>query len=196
MNDEEAIRRVVEGWANARDSGDWDTLLAAFHSDGRMVTTWFEGPAAEFVARSRRAWDMGAVAHHLLGGFTVTVRGQRAIAQTRMTLCVRGMLDGVDCDAACIGRFYDFFEQRDGVWAICLRQPIYEKDRLDPVDPAARIQLDPALLARFPPGYRHLAYLQTKTGQQVAPGLPGLRGPDVEALYRRGDAWLGGAAAF
>jgi len=41
------------------------------------------------------------------------------------------------------------------------RQPIYEKDRIDPVDPAARLELDAEALAKFPEGYRHLAYIQT-----------------------------------
>jgi hypothetical protein len=74
------------------------------------------------------------------------------------------------------------------------RQPIYEKDRLDPVDPAASIKLDPSLLSQFPEGYRHLAYLQSKIGFKVKLGLPGLRGPEVEKLYIEGKAWLEGSA--
>jgi len=98
----------------------------------------------------------------------------------------------VTVDVVCTGRFYDFFEKRDGRWAIVLRQPIYEKDRMDPVDPAARLSLDATLLSRFPEGYRHLAYLQTVIGFKVKPDMPGLKGPEVEALYARGRAWLEG----
>jgi hypothetical protein len=96
---------------------------------------------------------------------------------------------------SCLGRFYDFFEKRDGRWGIVLRQPIYEKDRIDTVDPAASLTLDPELLARFPEGYRHLAYLQVRVGYPVKPDMPGLRGPEAEGLerlYRRGAAWLAG----
>jgi hypothetical protein len=76
------------------------------------------------------------------------------------------------------------------------RQPIYEKDRMDPVDPAAKLALDPELLGRFPEGYRHLAYLQTKNGFTVKLlDLPGLKGPSVQALYAHGRAWLDGAAS-
>jgi hypothetical protein len=95
------------------------------------------------------------------------------------------------CDVVCTGRFYDFFEKREGRWGLVLRQPIYEKDRLDPVDPAARLALDPGLLAKFPEGYRHLAYLQTRIGYQVKTDMPG---PEVAALYRRGERWLQGGA--
>ena len=73
-----------------------------------------------------------------------------------------------------------------------LRQPIYEKDRLDPVDPAAKLELDATILQRFPEGYRHLAYVQTTIGQRVKPDMPGLKGPEVEALYARGRRWLAG----
>ena len=93
----------------------------------------------------------------------------------------------------CTGRFYDFFERRKGRWGLVLRQPIYEKDRMDPVDPAAKLELDASQLAQFPEGYRHLAYLQTNVGYDVKRDMPGVRGPEVEALYARGQAWLEGA---
>ena len=75
---------------------------------------------------------------------------------------------------------------------IVLRRHIYEKDRIDPVDPAAKLSLDPALLARFPEGYRHLAYLQSRVGYTVKNDLPGLEGSALEALYAQGAAWLRG----
>ena len=82
----------------------------------------------------------------------------------------------------------------DGFWGIVLRQPIYEQDRLNPVDPASVLALDPARLERFPVGYRHLAYLQEQIGFAVKPDMPGLTGPEVEALYARGAAWLEGSS--
>ncbi|MEA2321162.1 MAG: hypothetical protein QOD81_1012, partial [Solirubrobacteraceae bacterium] len=73
-----------------------------------------------------------------------------------------------------------------------LRQPIYEKDRIDPVDPRESLSLDPTVLERFPEGYRHLAYLQTAIGFDVKRDMPGLTGPEVERLYGRGAAFLAG----
>jgi hypothetical protein len=63
---------------------------------------------------------------------------------------------------------------------------------MDPVTPGAIPVLDQDLLQRFPPGYRHLAYLQTRIGYTVKPDMPGLQGPEVEALYASGAAWLRG----
>ena len=119
------------------------------------------------------------------------IKGNRAIAQTRMTINIRSMLDGVEVDAVCHGRFFDRVENRDGAWRIAKRSVIYEKDRIDPVNPGARIVLDPALLARFPEGYRHLAYLQTRNGAKVNPNLPTARGEALEKLLSEAKAWLG-----
>jgi hypothetical protein len=95
------------------------------------------------------------------------------------------------CDATCMGRFFDFFERRNGRWGLVRRQPIYERDRLDPVVSGEEIVLDTSLLKSFPEGYRHLAYLQTVLGFTVRKtGLPGTHGAEVEALYLSGEAWL------
>ena len=164
--DKLAIREVIENWALWRDAGDWDRFATVWHEDGWMTATWFQGPASEFIRVSRE-------------GFV---------------------------DVVCTGRFYDFLEKRMPVrpktdttsdhsrWAIVRRQPIYEKDRMDPVDPAASLTLDPERLARFPEGYRHLAYLQSKIGFPVKNNLPGLRGAVVLKLYEEGRAWLAGSA--
>ncbi|HYZ52741.1 MAG TPA: nuclear transport factor 2 family protein [Streptosporangiaceae bacterium] len=192
LTDRLAIRDVVETWVIARDSGDWDTFRGTWHDDGYMMATWFQGPAEEFIKVSRDGWERGVSILHFLGGGAVTVAGTRAVAQTKMTIMQRGLAHDVLCDVACTGRFYDFFDQRDGRWAIVLRQPIYEKDRMDPVDPAATLTLNRELLSAFPVGYQHLAYLQTQLGFTVKRDMPGLRGPEVERLYARGAAWLAG----
>jgi len=95
----------------------------------------------------------------------------------------------------CTGRFYDFFEKRKNRWAIVLRRLFYEKDRMDPVDPSKTVQLDPDILAQFPEGYQHLAYLQSGLGFKVKTNMPGLRGPDADALYAQGKKWLAKVSA-
>ena len=192
--DKLAIREVIENWALWRDAGDWDRFATVWHDDGWMTATWFQGSASEFIRVSREGFEKGVSILHFLGGFTCDVAGTRAISQTKMTINQRATVDSVLVDVVCTGRFYDFLENRDR-WAIVRRQPIYEKDRMDPVDPAASLALDPERLARFPEGYRHLAYLQSKIGFPVKNNLPGLRGPAVEKLYAEGRGWLAGSAA-
>jgi len=156
------------------------------------MATWFQGPASAFIEVSRAGFEKGVNILHFLGGIAVDIVGRRAVVQTKMTISQRAEVEGVLVDVVCTGRFYDFCESRQGRWGVVLRQPIYEKDRMDPVDPAARLALDPALLAQFPEGYRHLAYLQSRIGFTVKRDMPGLKGEAVQALYRSGAAWLAG----
>jgi hypothetical protein len=190
--DRQAIRDLVENWAVWRDAGDWERFRTLWHPDGRMMATWFQGTADEFIAVSQEGFARGVRILHFLGGTSIDRADDRAIAQTKMTISQRALVHDVLCDVVCTGRFYDFLERDASRWVLVLRQPIYEKDRLDPVDPAAHLELDRAALGRFPEGYRHLAYLQTSIGYQVKPDMPGLTGPEVEALYRRGATWLAG----
>jgi hypothetical protein len=192
IEDKRVIRELVENWAVWRDALMWDRFRTVWHDDGRMMATWFQGTADEFIKVSQDGYERGVRILHFLGGSSIDVKDARAVAQTKMTISQRARVENVLCDVVCTGRFYDFFAKRDGRWGMVLRQPIYEKDRLDPVDPTARLELDAVLLVQFPEGYRHLAYLQTRIGYKVKTDMPGLDGPAVEALYRRGEIWLAG----
>jgi hypothetical protein len=193
LSDKLEIIEVVQNWALWRDAGDWERFRTVWHDDGWMTATWFQGPATEFIKVSKAGFDKGVSILHFLGGSSVEVKGNRAIAQTKMTINQRGSMDNEMVDVVCTGRFFDFFEKRSARWGIVRRQPIYEKDRMDPVDPSVRIKLDPDLLGSLPEGYRHLGYLQTKLGFRIKRDLPQLKGAEVEALYRHGRAWLDGA---
>jgi hypothetical protein len=193
LMDRLAIRELVENWVVWRDSCQWDKFRTVWHDDGVMMATWTQGTVDYFIKMSKEGYARGVHFLHFLGGSTVDVSGTRAIAQTKMTISQRAKVEDVLCDVVCTGRFYDFFEKRDR-WGLVLRQPIYERDRLNPVDPTTAPKLDPNLLAQFPEGYRHLAYMQTRVGYTVKRDMPGLDGPEVEALYKRGESWLRGEA--
>ena len=193
MSDALAIRQLIENWAVWRDGGYWARFATCWHPQGRMMATWKQGTAAEFIEASIAGWNRGVSILHFLGGHSSEIVGERAISQTKMTISQRAEVHGVMVDVVCTGRFYDFVERHEGAWKVLLRQPIYEKDRMDPLAPDAKLALDGALLAQFPEGYRHLAYLQTSIGYAVKRDMPGLKGPEVEQLYADGRAWLGGA---
>lgn len=193
-DDRRAIRDLIVNWAIWRDAGRWDEFRTLWHQDGVMMATWFQGGIDDFIAASSAAFARGARAWHDLGGSAIDVAGSRAVADTAMTIAQRAEVEGVLCEVACQGRFYDFLEKRAGRWGFVLRQPIYERDALIVADPGASPpQLDAALLARFPKAYRHLAYVQTKAGQNVKADMPGPSGPERDAVTARGAAWLSGA---
>ena len=194
--DKLTIIETVQNWAVWRDAGDWERFRTVWHEDGWMSATWFQGPAPAFIKVSKEGFDKGVSILHFLGGTSVDLKGDRAVAQTKMTINQRAQVEGVWVDVVCTGRFYDFFEKRAGKWAIVRRQPIYEKDRMDVLDPSVSLKLDAALLASFPEGYRHLAYLQSRIGFKIKTDMPGLKGEVVQGLYARGAKWLGGEAAW
>ena len=186
------IRELVENWAIWRDARDWNRFRTVWHSDGRMMATWWQGPFEEFIRVSQEGWDRGVRILHFLGGSTLELNGDHAVAQTKMTITQRVSVHDTLCDVVCTGRFYDFFARREGRWGMVLRQPIYEIDRMTPVSPVSMPPLDTERLARFPEGYRHLAYVQTLVGYDVKRDMPGLDGPELERLYEQGADWLRG----
>ena len=188
------IKQLVDNWVVWRDAGHWDRFRTVWHDDGVMQATWTQGTADEFIAMSKEGWAKGVSILHFLGGNSIDLAGDRAISQTKMTISQRARVHDVLVDVVCTGRFYDFIERRNGKWGFVLRQPIYEKDRMDPVDPAGKVELDQTLLMSFPEGYRHLAYIQTLIGYTVKLDMPQLTGAEVNRLYARGQAWLAGGA--
>jgi hypothetical protein len=102
-----AIREIVENWVVWRDAGDWERFRGVWHADGRMMATWFQGSAEEFIQVSRAGFDKGVSILHFLGANSVDVAGKRAISQTKMTISQRAKVHDVLVDVVCTGRFYD-----------------------------------------------------------------------------------------
>ena len=192
--DELAIRWLIEKWVVWWDNGDWERFATVWHPDGRMTATWFDGPAAEFIERSRAGWLAGVNVNHSLDGTVVDIEGNRAVADTKMSISQRLVLHGVLVDVVCTGRFYDFLDERGGAWRFTQRRCIYETDRVVPVVPGPVLPLDAERLGRRPEGYRHLGYVQELAGLSVNPNLPGREGPELDALRERGRAWLIGGS--
>ena len=192
--DKADIREVIENWVVFRDAALWEKFRTVWHDDGYMMATWFQGPATEFIKVSQAGFEKGVNILHFLGGSNIEIAGARAIAQTKMTITQRAMVHETLVDVVCTGRFYDFMEKRDGKWGVVLRRLFYESDRMLVLDPSKKLELEKDLLAAFPVGYQHLAYLQTKLGFKVKTDMPGLRGPEGTALYAHGANWLAGGS--
>lgn len=186
------LRELIENWALWRDSGFWERFRTVWHDDGKMMATWLQASPDGFIEGSRKVFESDISIIHFLGGSTIDLNGDRAICQTKMTIGHRAPVEGVWCEVICTGRFYDFIEKRDGKWGFVIRQPIYEKDRIDTIDPNETVKLKPEILEDFPVGYRHLAYLQSGLGFDVKRDMPGLKGEVVAKLYGCGEAWLAG----
>ncbi|MGH2893784.1 MAG: nuclear transport factor 2 family protein [Solirubrobacteraceae bacterium] len=188
-----AIRELVENWFVHRDNRDWERFFEVWHDDGVMMTTWGGRTTPHgFAEAAQRGYDRGDRMLHACGPTNVELAGDRAIAQSKLRIMQRGLMEGVECDVTCIGRVYDFYERRGGRWGLVLRQPIYECDFIAPVDPADTVTLDPDKLARLPDGYARLGYLQAGLGYTIKPDMPTESGRELEALLAQGRSWLEG----
>jgi SnoaL-like domain len=188
--DRDEIRGVIAEWALCRDTGRWEKLRSLYAPGATMQTTWFAGSAEEFVDRSAKGFGRSAKAQHFIGASVIDLGEERAIAETRIVLLLRTTVGPTQVDVTCHGRFFDFFEKQRAKWCICKRLPIYEKDRIDPVDPVERLDIDHQRLSRFAEGYRHVAYVQSLAGADVTKGLIEPGSVEEQNLYREGAKWL------
>jgi hypothetical protein len=188
--DRNEICNVIAQWALYRDTGQWKTLRSLYAPGATMQTTWCECSADEFIGRSMAAFGKGTRAQHFIGTSTIDLRRERAIAETRVVLLLRATIGEVEVDVTCHGRFYDFFAKSHSQWRIHKRIPVYEKDRIDSVDPSKKLYLDQKILSQFAEGYRHLAYVQSLGGAVLTKGLIVPNSTEESDLYKEGSEWL------
>lgn len=189
-----ACAELIQAWGFARDQARWDDLLAIFHPGGEIAVSWFRGPYTEFVAHCQRNHGRGSVAKHLLWPARIAVNGTRATAETNVAILVRQTIEGVATDLTSNGRFLDRLEQRNGNWRIVERATLYEKDRLDPVEPSSAFDalMAKSNAAKYPAQYRYMAYRVAAAGRSLAEPVHYDGRPETEALKARYAEWLAG----
>ena len=190
--DQQACADVIQAWGFARDQGRWSELSATFAPDGEIAVSWFRGPFQDFVERCRQSFAAGVRSKHLIWPPLVRVNGERAVAETSIAILVRQSIDGVPVDLTSQGRFLDRLERR-GRWMIVERAAIYERDRLDPVQPspAFKALMQNAEVEKFPEGYRYMAFRVLAAGRTLAEPVHCDGTGETDALYARYAAWLG-----
>jgi len=190
MLDKMALHELVQNYCRAVDRRDYALLESVYHPDSiDDHSPMFKGSGPEFVRWVPSSVERFELTQHVIVSASFVVDGTIAEGEC-FIVAYHLRKQEPQRETIAHGRYLDRYEKRDGVWRIARRSVIYEKDRIDPVDPGAKISLDPALLARFPEGYRHLAYLQTKNGARVNPNLPTARGEALEKLLAEAKAWL------
>jgi hypothetical protein len=194
LNDKYACAELIQAWGLYRDQGRWSELLATFAPDGQIAVSWFSGGFAEFVDRCRRAFEAGQRSKHHIFPSVVRLAGQRALAETNIVILVRQKIGGVLADMTSYARFLDRLEHTSGAWLIVERTAIYERDRLDPVEPSENFDrlLQTAELSIYPEAYRYMAARLVAAGRALAPVVHRDGSPHTTQLYLRYEAWLDG----
>ena len=197
MVDEHEIAALLFRWGHARDGDEWEVLAACFHDDATIHISWISAPAVEFIARSRELAARrkpGFHTKHLITGPWIRLNGERAFSRCHVNLYIRADIGGHQFDVESWFRFFDLLEKRDGVWRFATRTAVYEKDRMDPVDPHT---VPDQLLAgmdfsAFPETAKHLCYLQNLSGRPAVSGIVSVYSDEEAALKQTCETWLAG----
>jgi hypothetical protein len=192
--DKYACAELIQSWGFCRDQGKWPELTAIFAPEGVIAVSWFSGSYREFVDRCRQGFDAGQRSKHHLFPSVVRVAGDRALAETNVVILVRQKISGVLADLTSQARFLDRLARRDGGWMILERTAIYERDRLDPVEPSEAFDklFKASDLSIYPEAYRYMAARLVAAGRTLAPMIHRDGAPHTDQLYARYDAWLAG----
>lgn len=184
---------LIHAWALYRDQGRWAELFETFHPEGTIAVTWFKGTFVDFVETLKRTTASSkSLSKHLIDWPLVSLQGNRAVAETSISILGRQKLSGVLVDNISYARFLDRLERRSGRWRISERVAIYEKDRLDPVVPSeafTRLMAETDFSV-YPEAYRYLAHRLVASGRKLVSPILVHGSADADALYRRYGDWL------
>ena len=196
LADKIACADLIQAWGVYRDQGKWKELRGTFAPDGHISISWFRGPFEQFVERCRAS---SAVPHtwsrHHLFAPTIRFAADRAVAETSVIIRVRQPFNGIAVDLTSCSRFLDRLERHPAGWLIAERAAIYERDRLDPVEPSAAFDalFAAANCAQYPEQYRYMAFrLAHAEGRSLASVIYRDGGPETADLYARFAGWLAG----
>jgi hypothetical protein len=195
IEDKYACAELIQSWGLYRDQGKWPELLATFSPDGQISVSWFSGAFSEFVERSRQGFEAGQRSKHQIFPSLVRLAGDRAVAETNVVILVRQKIGDVLTDMTSFARFLDRLERTSsGTWRIVERTAIYERDRLDPVEPTENFErlFKASDLSIYPEAYRYMAARLVAAGRSLAPVIYRDGSPHTAQLYLRCDAWLEG----
>src|SRR4029077_5546392 len=192
------ICEVRRRWAFALDLAEWDALQACFRPDARVTVSWYSGPIAGFIERSKTligARKAEEHRKHWLGNMRADVNGARGVLETDVQILIREYVDEVLCDCTSYARFYDLLEKREGGWRIVEWNTIYDRDRIDPVVPSWDCSALYSQVALQGPqsAFAFMKLRLDKRGRAMSESIVLRDSEGEKALRRRGASWLAGA---
>ena len=194
--DQAAVADVIMRERLARDNAEWAEMASYYHPDSTVDVSWFKGSGAEFVAQSKQQSDKriassNAINFHVMTPAVVTVKGDRAVAETPCSLRSFMRLGGVEVSRDSFVRLLWRARPLGGAWLIAGLRCIYVRDLLYSVQPGQAPVLDEARLNGYRLSYRYTAYMLTELGLSPRDDLPGDDRPETVAALRAGEQqWL------
>jgi len=190
------IQQIILRERIARDMHRWEELAACFTVDSRVEMSWFTGTGAEFAeASAKLAAGGGLSTFHEVGPAFIDIRGDRALANSGMTLHLNVHVGGADVGLVGYVRMLQRLERLDDRWLVAGLRSVYVHDSIVPMNPSLVPRIDQVALGKLRPSYRYLSYLLNQKGQATRDDLPGMDRPETfSKLAAADDAWLLNAA--
>lgn len=197
--DRSEIIQVVSKSIITRDSGMWDQLAECYHSQAEFTSSWWKGKPTDFIkAASVRLEDSrreGGEQKHMTANHWIELAGDRATAECDLALFSRRPINNVEIDSITWSRRLHLMAKENGEWKIWRRFAIYERARMDAVDPTVDPleYWDAEAMEKYPKAMRiHLWRLAVKGSGHVKEIC--IRGTEREKMVR-GEArqWIEGA---
>lgn len=187
------IQQIVLRERISRDMQRWDDLAACYNTDSWVDMSWFIGTGAAFAKASAKMAAGGLLTFHEVGPTFIEIRGNRALADSGMTLHVVTKGGGADIDLVGYIRMHSRVERKTDSWLISGMRSVYIHDLLVPQNPSRVPQIDPAAIEHLRSSYRYLAYVLSQSGHPTRDDLPGIDKPEtVSKLLAAEEAWLRG----
>ncbi|MBD5393156.1 MAG: hypothetical protein HDR71_02570 [Lachnospiraceae bacterium] len=200
MTEKARIREIVEYDRYCTDYGYRIQQKELWHEDGRLFTTWFEGPVSEYLGnptitpKERIPLNEPVESHgHRVNNTIVWLNGNKAIAELLCFLNFRTNIKGEWMDSQCWCRMHYRLEKRTGRWGIIYFEGIYEKDRMDPVFMDSTLKVTRDELQQYRAVNWNMAYRRGVIGGlKNADRWAGSDVPEtLEKLYRESSEWFG-----
>jgi SnoaL-like domain len=175
-----------------RDQRDFAGMVGCYVPNAPVRTSWFDGPVEDFAEASRRKMASGSSqAKHWIMPARLEIKDGRALVESPAVIFDRMTFDGVEFDMFQYCRFASRVVKSDGGWKLGSFEGIYQRDRLETVDPRQQLPVDWDLIKTLRPSYKFMGYTQIKRGYTPNPELLGDDRPDlVQAFYKREQHWL------
>jgi SnoaL-like domain len=175
-----------------RDQRDFPGMVGCYVPKAPVRTSWFDGTVEDFAEASRQKMASGASqAKHWIMPARLEINDARALVESPAVIFDRITFDGIEFDIFQYCRFVSRVLKTAEGWKLGSFEGIYQRDRLETVDPRDQLPVDWAVIATLRPSYKFMGYTQIKRGYKLNPELLGDDRPDLLAtFYAREKEWL------
>jgi hypothetical protein len=175
-----------------RDQRDFAAMVACYVANAPVRTSWFNGTVEAFAEASRQKMSSGgSQAKHWIMPARLDISAGRALVESPAVIFDRLTFDGIQFDMFQYCRFFSRVVKTAQGWKLGSFEGIYQRDRLETVDPRQELPVDWTVIETLRPSYKFMGYTQIKRGYTLDPELLGDDRPDLlAAFYAREKEWL------